>query len=288
MAKSLSLTLCIASIVFITLSSQAMAFDVYQFINWRFYKNDKGEVIRTKDTEEFQQYLATLKIKKMNVIYPQKILTNNKADPKKIKIIAEDSRKNPNIPICFDIEIGEASKPETNLPVILDALKLYKKYGGVAPIGVYGVLPQKSPNKILNKSGKIQISSLNNKYEEIAQNVDFLAPTLYFYDLKDINIWNDKAKFNMSEAKRYSKKYNIKIIPFVSLSTWENVNGRFKINPLTEHEMSIVIQNLKLLGANGVVIWESGAAVQDDNRKSAIFDINHSSYKAIVNIANRQ
>ncbi len=119
MAKSLSLTLCIASIVFITLSSQAMAFDVYQFINWRFYKNDKGEVIRTKDTEEFQQYLATLKIKKMNVIYPQKILTNNKADPKKIKIIAEDSRKNPNIPICFDIEIGEASKPETNLPVIL-------------------------------------------------------------------------------------------------------------------------------------------------------------------------
>ncbi|EKU60136.1 hypothetical protein ACINWC323_A0083 [Acinetobacter sp. WC-323] len=265
-----------------------MAFDVYQFINWRFYKNDKGEVIRTKDTEEFQQYLATLKIKKMNVIYPQKILTNNKADPKKIKIIAEDSRKNPNIPICFDIEIGEASKPETNLPVILDALKLYKKYGGVAPIGVYGVLPQKSPNKILNKSGKIQISSLNNKYEEIAENVDFLAPTLYFYDLKDINIWNDKAKFNMSEAKRYSKKYNIKIIPFVSLSTWENVNGRFKITPLTEHEMSIVIQNLKLLGANGVVIWESGAAVQDDNRKSAIFDINHSSYKAIVNIANRQ
>ncbi|HEM6663629.1 TPA: hypothetical protein U2J16_002127 [Acinetobacter baumannii] len=265
-----------------------MAFDVYQFINWRFYKNDKGEVIRTKDTEEFQQYLATLKIKKMNVIYPQKILTNNKADPKKIKIIAEASKKNPNIPICFDIEIGEASKPETNLPVILNALKLYKKYGGVAPIGVYGVLPQKSPNKILNKSGKIQISSLNNQYEEIAQNVDFLAPTLYFYDLKDINIWNDKAKFNMSEAKRYAKKYNIKIIPFISLSTWESVNGRFKITPLTEYDMSIVIQNLKLLGANGVVIWESGAAVQDDNRKSAIFDINHSSYKAIVNIANRQ
>lgn len=277
-----------ASIMFITLSSQAMAFDVYQFINWRFYKNDKGEVIRTKDTEEFQQYLATLKIKKMNVIYPQKILTNNKADPKKIKIIAEASKKNPNIPICFDIEIGEASKPETNLPVILNALKLYKKYGGVAPIGVYGVLPQKSPNKILNKSGKIQISSLNNQYEEIAQNVDFLAPTLYFYDLKDINIWNDKAKFNMSEAKRYAKKYNIKIIPFISLSTWESVNGRFKITPLTEYDMSIVIQNLKLLGANGVVIWESGAAVQDDNRKSAIFDINHSSYKAIVNIANRQ
>ncbi|MDS7929218.1 hypothetical protein RMB13_06965 [Acinetobacter sp. V102_4] len=279
--KSIAL---IAPAIFL-FSSVAHAFDVYQFINWRYYKTDSGKVVYTKDNTEFQNYLKTYNIKKMDVKYGPELLTNGQADPRKIKLIAEKSKQNPSMPICFDIEIGNAHKPETNLPVILDALKLYKKYGGAAPVGVYGVLPQRTPNSMLSSNWKNKYSTLNDQYSEIAKNVDFLSPTLYFYNLKDMNVWKAKAQFNMIEAQRYAKRYNLKIIPFISLSTWNVSKGKYKIDPLSETNMNQTINYLKGLGADGVVVWESGTSIQDSDNKAAIFDVNKAAFRSVVKAA---
>lgn len=240
----------------------------------------------SREVAGYDDILTSIGMKKMNVIYAVHLLTNNKADPEKIKKIAEATKINPNIPVCFDIEIGVANKPETNLPVILDALNMYHKFGGKAPIGVYGVLPQRTPNKKMTENQKTDFVALNKQYKAIAGKVDFLAPTLYFYSLKDMDIWKNKAQFNMQEAKKYARQYDLKIYPFVSLSNWDIQNQRFFITPMTEQSMTTALSFLKSQGANGVVLWESGSSRHASDKMPAVFDMNRDSFKSVVKIMN--
>lgn len=275
----------IFSLLCITTSS-SYSFEVYQFLNWHYLKTPTGEMKYSREVAGYDDILTSIGLKKMNVIYATNLLTDNKADPEKIKKIAEATKKDPNTPICFDIEIGIASQPETNLPVIIDALNMYHKFGGKAPIGVYGVLPQRTPNKKMLENQKTNFTSLNKKYKTIAEKVDFLAPTLYFYSLKDMDIWKDKAQFNMQEAKKYADQYDLKIYPFISLSNWDIQNKKIFITPLTEENMTTALSFLKSQGANGVVLWESGSSRHASDKMPAVFDMNRDSFKSVVKIIN--
>lgn len=275
----------IFSLLCITTTS-SYSFEVYQFLNWHYLKTPTGEMKYSKEMSGYDDMLASIGMKKMDVIYAERLLTNGKADPDKIKKIVENTKTDPNTPICFDIEIGVASKPETNLPVILDALNIYHKLGGQAPIGVYGVLPQRTPNRMISKAQKNAFSTLNIKYAEIAKNVDFLAPTLYFYSLQDMSVWENKAQFNIQEAKKYARQYNLKIYPFLSMSNWDIQNKKFLITPLKEQDMTTALNFLQSQGADGVIIWESTLSVNQSDKKPAVFDMNRDSFKSVVNIIN--
>ncbi|MDM1247377.1 hypothetical protein HX005_08240 [Acinetobacter sp. R933-2] len=268
-------------------TTSTYSFDVYQFIHWHYLKTPDGEMKYSKEIDGYDNILASIGLKKMNVIYSLYLLTDGQADPEKIKKIADATKTDPTTPVCFDIEIGTASQPETNLPVILDALNMYHKFGGKAPIGVYGVLPQSTPNKLISEKQKADYVSLNKKYEEIAHKVDFLAPSIYFYSIKDMNIWNKKAQFSMQEAKKYADRYQLKIYPFVALSNWDMQNKKFFVTPVTEEKMNTVLYSLKSQGANGIVLWESGSSRNADDKMPAVFDTTKGSFKSVVNFINQ-
>lgn len=275
----------IFSLLCITTTS-TYSFEVYQFLNWHYLKTPTGEMKYSKEVAGYDDILASIGMKKMNVIYPIYLLTDNKADPEKVKKIAEATKIDPDTPVCFDIEIGVANQPETNLPVILDALNMYHKFGGKAPIGVYGVLPQRTPNTKMSENQKADFVALNTQYKAIAEKVDFLAPTLYFYSLKDMDIWKNKAQFNMQEAKKYARQYDLKIYPFVSLSNWDIQNKRVFITPMTEQSMTTALSFLKSQDANGIVLWESGSSRHASDKMPAVFDMNRDSFKSVVKIMN--
>ncbi|SSO97897.1 Hyaluronidase [Acinetobacter baumannii] len=271
------------------ISAQANAFEVYQFMRWSNYTTSDHKHVQTKNEDEFNKYLKSKNIKRIRVATMGMILSREKPDPKKIKLIAEQSKLNPDMPICFDIETSFQYEPEKNLPVILESLRLYKEFGGVAPVGVYAVLPQLTPNAYLSPEQKAKYSRINDQYAEIANHVDILFPTLYYYKLNDMTIWDSKAAFNMQEAKRFAKKRNLKIMPFLSTSNWRfSDNHTIFIKPLSEKDMAHSLNYLKELGADGVVFWEDAKAKQDGSNKPAIFDIHNGAFKAIVNFSQKQ
>lgn len=285
MFKKYLCTLLLSGVAF----SSANAFDIYQYIGWRDVKGMDG--VARKSTESIINigFFDVINIKKMDVIYATFLLTDGKADAEKIKKIVERSKKHPATPICFDIEIGDG-KTANDLPVILDAIKIYRDNGGVAPIGVYAVLPQRVTvnNRALTASEKKKYIELNKQYETLAQHVDFLAPTIYFYSERNKNNWESQAALNMKEAKKYSNKYNLKVYPFISIGTLDKVEkGVSYITPVSEKQMTKVLLSLKNKGADGVILWESGATKLTRNGQPAIFDITKDSYKAVKDFAKK-
>ncbi|KYQ82948.1 hypothetical protein AWW72_16320 [Acinetobacter sp. NRRL B-65365] len=278
-----------ALILGLLLSTQANAFDIYQFMRWSNYTTNDNKHIQTKNEDEFNKFMKNKNIKRIRVATMGMILSKEKPDPKKIKLIAEQSKLDPDMPICFDIETSFQYEPEKNLPVILESLRLYKEFGGVAPVGVYAVLPQLTPNAYLSPEKKAEFRKINDQYAEIANHVDILFPTLYFYKLKDMTIWDSKAEFNMQEAKRFAKERNLKIMPFLSTSNWRfSDNHTVYIKPLNEKDMTHSLNYLKELGADGVVFWEDARAKQDGSENPAIFDVHKDAFKAIVNFSQKQ
>lgn len=265
------------------LISNLYAFDIYQFIDWDRYVDEKGKNVQTKSKTEFDSFLQSQNIKKINLFYMSSIISNHQVDPEKIKRAVELANQSPDVPVCFDIETGTESHVETTLPLLLKALTLYRDFGGVAPIGVYGVLPEITPNTYLSDKQKDYFRHMNDQYEELADHVDYLFPTLYFYSLKDMSVWNAKAQFNIAEAKRFVKNRNIKIVPFLSTSTWifpePNV---FQTTPISEANMLQSLKYLKNLNVDGIVLWEGPTKTQN---KPMVFDVNKNSFKAIVKFA---
>ncbi|MCU4564448.1 hypothetical protein [Acinetobacter sp. WU_MDCI_Abxc222] len=263
--------------------SRVYAFDLYHFIDWRDYTNSQGKKVTTQSKSEFDDFLKSQNIKRFNLFYMSSLITNHQVDPKKIKKAVEIANQTPSVPVCFDIETGTESHVETTLPLLLDALKMYRDFGGIAPIGVYGVLPEITPNTYLSETQKDYFRHMNDKYEELANHVDYLFPTLYFYSLDDMKVWDAKAEFSIAEAKRFAKNREIKILPFLSTSTWVFPgHNTFKIKPLSEVDMLHSLKYLKNLGADGVMLWEGPLKTQNN---PVIFDVNKKSFKAIVKFA---
>lgn len=262
----------------LTLQQKLHAFDVYGFIPWKTHITSEGKVV--SDAAETKKYIYQQGFKPVKVVYHKYFLTDNKPDAEKIKKIAEESQQAPNVLISFDIEIGDRYKPETVLPVVQETLRLYHYYKGAAPVGVYALLPNDTYNhKLIGKNHQMYLD-LNQKYASIAKQVDFLSPVFYNYQKKDIEAWKKTVDFNMAEAKKYAKKYNLKIIPYVT-STYHESKDKFYVEQMTYNEMKQRLTYLKTVGADGVILWESSEGFEISSKGKPVIDFTKGWTKAI-------
>ncbi|HCQ9869378.1 TPA: hypothetical protein OMQ57_000074 [Acinetobacter baumannii] len=279
-------------ILLLLLPFKSHAFTVYQYIFWQNYIDENGQLVKCTETE-FQKYMQKIKLKKLRVVYQDHIFTKGKPDPDKIKEIALESQRYPMVPISLDIEIGNKHKPESMLPMVIESLDLYHKFGGKAEIGVYGVLPQNvHPDEKLGKVLKRNYGSLNKQYEELASKVDFISPVLYNNWVRDYAQWESHAKFQIDQSKIYAKKYNLKIIPYMT-GTYLFRKDIGKINKtidyLSADEMKRRIQFVKNQGVDGVLIWEGSANdYKLTDGKKPVFNQYSGPYSIITNLANQK
>lgn len=245
-----------------TISSNVNAFEIYGFIPWHM---QKGNTL-IKNQDEVKKNLALWGLQRIDVIYHNRMLTNGHVDSNKIKKIAINSQNHPEIPISFDLEIGNRNKPETVLPTLLKIINLYHTYDGKAPIGVYATLPQNTfgGSKLTTKR-KQQLIKLNKQYEIIANKIDFISPVLYFYDGEDLNSWKKSVDFNLDQSKILAAKYNLKIYPYITnsfrMSQKNKKTGGWMIELLNQKQMYHVLTYLDQKGANGAIIWASSQVI---------------------------
>ncbi|HAV4219326.1 hypothetical protein KTH87_13610 [Acinetobacter baumannii] len=257
------------------------SFEIYQYIFWKDYIDQHGK--HHSNSNNFQVFLKENHLKPIEVIYQYRFLTNNKPDKEKIKKIVAISKLNPTIPISFDIEVGNKFKPETVLPVVNETLDLYHQYGGAAPVGIFGVLPQNLfGSEDLNPKTKQLYKELNKQYEGVAQKVNFLSPVVYNLWFRDYNEWVQRTDFHIEEAKKYAKKYNLKVIPYFSSSYLDRdyFNNNI-IYPLAEKEIQQRLNYIHSKNVDGVIIWDSSIGfLKNGNRP--IFNVNKGGAKAII------
>ena len=265
-------------------SSNAYCFEIYQFIKWKNFTNGNGVLI--SDPNQLQQYLSTQNIKPIDVVYHKRFLTNGIPDAQKIKIIADKASKYPNIPISFDIEVGNRFQPQTVLPIVQKTLELYHQFGGKAPVGVYGVLPQGLPRtEIVNNEIRQKFINLNQRYEAVASQVNFLNPVIYNFNIRNFNDWKNRVDLQISEAKKYAQKYDVKIIPYFSITYITKEKGQEKIiEPLSEQEALRRLNYIKSKGVDGVIIWDTSVGKLKDS-SPPIFNSQQGSSKALLNFS---
>lgn len=228
-------------------------FKVYGFIPWNSYTiEDKTYKL------DNNLNLKRFGIEPIRVIYSKYFLTNDQPDLEKIKKISQ-STNDDKTPISFDIEIGNRFKPQTNLPVILKTLSIYRQFGGKAPVGIYAVLPQNTyGGNRLNSLKVIMYKNLNQQYKDIADLVDFISPSLYNYDGNDLEAWKKSALFSMQESKKYAK--GKPIIPYVTGTFAIDLRNPYPLrSDLTESDMQQRLSYLKSLGASAVIVWQSSS-----------------------------
>ncbi|MDQ8954037.1 hypothetical protein RFH42_13875 [Acinetobacter rudis] len=267
--------------ILICFSNLAYSFDIYWRVPWELM--EKSQIITNNDV--IQQHLSEFGLKKIDVIYHNRMLTNGVVDPDKIKKIVDDSNKNPEIPISFDIELGDRFVPSTVIPTINQVIDLYKEYGGKAKIGIYATLPQQTyGGKNLDDETEKKYIQLNKQYESLAEKIDFISPSFYFYDDEDINLWKKSVDFNMKQSRVLAKKYNLKIYPYITnafiKSKVDPITKGWLIKPLSDQQMFDTLEYIKSQGADGVILWNSSNVLEQDGKKPVI-DLNSSWFYGI-------
>lgn len=241
----------------------AYAFTLYGFIPWKLEQDQ--QII--SDPTVVKTILAEKGIKTIDVVYHNRMLSQGYVDHEKIKAIALNSQRHPEIPISFDYEIGTPSKPASVLPSLMAILDLYHAYGGQAPVGVYSLFPLNSyGGKNLSEQRQKQLIELNKQYEIIAKKIDFISPVFYFYDNQDLEAWKKSVDFNLTQSLAIAKKYHLKIYPYITnsfrISDIDPQTGTWVTQALSKKQMYSVLTYLKQKGADGVIIW-TGSRVKD-------------------------
>lgn len=269
--------------MFVSSRLMAQDFVIYGFIPWKYYK-ENNKIIKARD---INQQIYNNGMKPVKVLYhPQLLTSDNRVDTEKVKQVAFDSQKEPDIPVSFDIELGNRYKPDTKLPLLMEALSLYHKFNGKAAVGVYSVLPQNpvGGQRLLGEKGKAyqhKLTDLNKQYKVLSTQVDILSPVLYNYEGHDFEQWKLAAKYLMEQAKLYAKTQ--KIIPYIApyITDSSNVPPSKKIVQLLSYkEMKQRLDYLKQQGANGVIIW-SGSSRTDKDNQPLVFDASQGWAKAV-------
>ncbi len=265
--------------------SPARKFTIYEYVP---YKNHivGGEVTATPP---LKQYLESVGIHRIDVVYLPRFMTDGKPDKKKIEAIAKAALATPNIPVSFDTEFGSRWQPGTVIPGVTEILKTYHRYNKVTPAGVYGTAPQDSfawdPTAADLKV--TDYNKLNGLYKKIPQLVDFISPVLYNYEGPHTKAWMRAAAYNMAIAKAY--KTGKPIIPYIEdaivlhQSQWKG-KGTIPVRMLTEAEMNTRLQTLYDLGASGCIVWASTRFRTADG-KAPVFDRNSGWGKALADFA---
>ena len=160
-------------------------------------------------------------VKKVDVVYENRFMTNGKADLVKIKKVAIGKQTRF---VSFDNEFGTRWKPETVLPETIRSLKIFRQYNKHVSVGCYATLPTNTYGWDIKRAKDAM--ALNKKYASLIQHVNVLSPVLYNYNGHDHHAWLKAARFNIAEAKKYKGRakinaiiYTIKISSPIDFST---------------------------------------------------------------------
>lgn len=102
-----------------------------------------------------------------------------------------------------------------------EILSIYHRYNSVTPVGVYATAPQ---NTYAWKPNIARFEELNEKYQSIAEQVDFLSPVLYNYEGADTEAWKRAAAYNITAAKKY--KTGKPILPYMTVTIRLDGSGK--------------------------------------------------------------
>jgi hypothetical protein len=283
--KSRLTTLFVLLALCLAFSTRAHAdgktFTIYEFIPYRDHVMAGSAV----PSPQLEQYLDSLNIHHIKVIYMKRFLTDGKPDDKEIEDIAKAAISSPKTPVSFDTEFGNRFTPETVIPGVSQILDTYHRYNTVTPVGVYATAPQ---NTYAWKPDIKRFDALNKEYATIAQKVDFLSPVLYNYEGADTTAWQRAAVYNMAAAKSYNT--GKPILPYINVTVRLQSPGKDDsdqhgpVRTLTEAEMLTRLQTLYDLGANGCIVWASSKDRTIDGNMP-IFDRNSGWGKALADFA---
>jgi hypothetical protein len=261
--------------------SPARKFTIYEYIPYETHV--AGSEISA--TPPLKQYLESVGIYRIDVVYLPRFMTNGKPDAKKIEAIAKAALATPGIPVSFDTEFGNRLRPETVVPGSTEILNIYHRYNKVTPAGVYGTAPQ---NTYAWKPNIGHFDELNQRYASIANLVDFFSPVLYNYEGADTAAWQRAAVYNVAAAKQYNT--GKPVIPYINIGIVlnpgqkTNKTGPVPVRMLTEAEMQTRLQTLYDLGASGCIVWASTRFRTPDG-KAPVFDRDSGWGKALVDFA---
>jgi len=266
-----------------TAHAAGKTFTIYEYIPYR----DHVAGDQLSSAPQLDEYLESLGIHHIKVIYLNRFMTDGQPDEKKIEAIAKSAIGSPKIPVSFDTEFGDRFKPETVVPQVTEILRLYHQYNSVTPAGVYATAPQ---NTYAWTPDITRFDALNEKYASIAQQVDFLSPVLYNYGGPDNAAWQKAAVYNIAAAKKYNtgKPILAYLSPVMHPHQDSDDDAATKahyrdIRMLTEAEMLLRLQTLYDLGADGCIVWASSSDRIDG--KPPVFDRNSGWGKALADFA---
>jgi len=260
--------------------AQKKSFTIYEYIPYRAHVV-AGE---TSQIPAFREYLESVGIHPIDVVYDNRYLTDGKPDEKKIEAVAKQALAT-HTPVSFDTEFGNRFKPETVIPQVTEILNIYHRYNTAEPVGVYATAPQ---NTYAWKPDIDRFDTINDQYQPVAQLVDFLSPVLYNYEGPDTEAWKRAAIYNVAAAKKY--KTGKRILPYMTVTIRLDGSGKDdathhgNIRTVTEAEMLTRLQTLYDLGADGCILWASSGDRTEDG-KLPIFDRNSGWGKALADFA---
>lgn len=261
--------------------TQALAFEIYGFIPYQS-RIDGGKVVQGRPS---LGWFSGIGIKPIDVVYDNRLLDFPKGRAKaqatinneKIQKVAKANDENESQLVSLDLESWDRHDPMTPSK-ILQTIEIYRKAHPGSVIGLYATVPQ---NTYGWKSKKREsYESLNSKYADVAEAVDYFSPSLYNYSRDDFASWRESARYNISAAKKYSSTK--KVFPYITPEVSENGATRW----LTYDEMMQRLEGLRSLGADGCIVWAS-SQTRDSAGKPPILDPSNGWLKAVSDFSRK-
>ena len=252
-------------------------FNVYAFIVYGGYVQD-GQTVNTS-IQQLQQYLLTFGIKKLNLLYENKLLdypngdkANGVPDIHRIDSLGNEAKNDPNTPVSLDLEGWNRFDTIMTPRRLITVIREFQKSNSLSKVGLYATVPQNTYgySATINKYDKI-----NKAYSTVATTVDYFSPSLYNYNGSDTVAWNKAAVYNINACKQYQFPVK-KILPYITPEVTQNgVTTLLSYDEMLNH-----LQTLYNLGAEGCLIWTS-SKTRDTNGNKIIIDVNSGWVKAI-------
>ncbi len=197
----------------------------------------------------------------------------------KIDSLARKAKKNPEAPVCLDIEswsLDEATRG-VSLPKYLDVLQRFKEANNISKVGYFEIFPHDPPlpdywysaqahkTKTLSKWHES-----NNFVKEVGKRVDIFYPAFYTRN-QDTVTWRKMVQHKIAEIKNFKKTG--KIYGFLWPQYYLD-NGHYKFieSDIWRFQLEILYKY-----CDGIVIWSH---YNGPEGKPVDFDYNMDWFKA--------
>lgn len=252
-------------------------FNVYGFIVYGGYTQN-GQTVNSS-YQQLQQYLLSFGIKKLNLIYENKLLDypngdigNGIPNINRIDSLGNEAKNDPNTPVSLDLEGWYRFDTVMTPRRLITVINEFKKVNSSSQVGLYATVPQNTYgySSTINKYDKF-----NKAYSAVAASVDYFSPSLYNYNGSDTSAWNKAAVYNINACNQYQFPAK-RILPYITPEVTQNgVTTLLSYDEMLNH-----LQTLYNLGAEGCLIWTS-SKTRDANGNKIFIDVNSGWVKAI-------